>query len=128
MLLGGSELHQDTKRGSAVGQSRSVCRYLECTRITQTPAFCPGLRPKRSSRVALGACANLGFEREPESARTRANPGDWHAMFGSPRDSARRIMTSRAVVRSYFAITGVYTLSASLIWGVSTLFLLHAGL
>jgi len=37
-------------------------------------------------------------------------------------------MTSRAVVRSYFAITGVYTLSASLIWGVSTLFLLHAGL
>lgn len=37
-------------------------------------------------------------------------------------------MTSRAVIRSYFAITGVYTLSASLIWGVSTLFLLHAGL
>ncbi len=37
-------------------------------------------------------------------------------------------MTSRAVLRSYFAISGVYTLSASLIWGVNTLFLLAAGL
>ena len=27
-------------------------------------------------------------------------------------------MTSRNVIRSYLAITGVYTLSASLIWGV----------
>jgi MFS family permease len=37
-------------------------------------------------------------------------------------------MTSSAVLRSYFAISGVYTLSASLIWGVNTLFLLDAGL
>jgi MFS family permease len=37
-------------------------------------------------------------------------------------------MTARAVLRSYFAISGVYTLSASLIWGVNTLFLLDAGL
>jgi MFS family permease len=37
-------------------------------------------------------------------------------------------MTSKAVLRSYFAISGVYTLSASLIWGVNTLFLLEAGL
>jgi MFS family permease len=37
-------------------------------------------------------------------------------------------MTSKAVTRSYFAISGVYTLSASLIWGVNTLFLLEAGL
>lgn len=37
-------------------------------------------------------------------------------------------MTPRDVLRSYFAITGVYTLSASLIWGVNTLFLLGAGL
>jgi MFS family permease len=37
-------------------------------------------------------------------------------------------MTSQAVLRSYFAISGVYTLSASLIWGVNTLFLLAAGL
>ena len=33
-----------------------------------------------------------------------------------------------AVVRTYFAIAGLYTLSASLIWGVNTLFLLDAGL
>lgn len=33
-----------------------------------------------------------------------------------------------AVVRTYFAIAGLYTLSASLIWGVNTLFLLNAGL
>src|SRR5262245_65563247 len=40
---------------------------------------------------------------------------------------ARRT-SPRAVLRSYFAISGVYTLSASLIWGVNTLFLLEAGL
>ena len=39
-----------------------------------------------------------------------------------------RPMTPKAVLRSYFAISGVYTLSASLIWGVNTLFLLDAGL
>jgi MFS family permease len=32
------------------------------------------------------------------------------------------------VVRTYFAVAGLYTLSASLIWGVNTLFLLDAGL
>ena len=37
-------------------------------------------------------------------------------------------MTSKTVLRSYFAISGVYTLSASLIWGVNTLFLLESGL
>jgi MFS family permease len=37
-------------------------------------------------------------------------------------------VTSKAVLRSYYAISGVYTLSASLIWGVNTLFLLDAGL
>src|SRR5262245_9102216 len=40
---------------------------------------------------------------------------------------ARRT-SPREVLRSYFAISGVYTLSASLIWGVNTLFLLDAGL
>jgi MFS family permease len=35
---------------------------------------------------------------------------------------------ARAVLRTYFTISGVYTLSASLIWGVNTLFLLDAGL
>ena len=37
-------------------------------------------------------------------------------------------MTSEKVVRSYYAIAGLYTLAASVIWGVNTLFLLDAGL
>ncbi len=37
-------------------------------------------------------------------------------------------VTANQVVRSYFAIAGLYTLSAALIWGVNTLFLLDAGL
>jgi MFS family permease len=37
-------------------------------------------------------------------------------------------VTSDAVLRRYFAISGVFTLSASMIWGVNTLFLLQAGL
>ncbi len=35
---------------------------------------------------------------------------------------------SREVIRSYLAIAGLFTLAASLIWGVNTLFLLDAGL
>jgi MFS family permease len=37
-------------------------------------------------------------------------------------------MTVQRIVRNYFVISGFYTLSASLIWGVNTLFLLDAGL
>ena len=37
-------------------------------------------------------------------------------------------LTSRHVERTYYLIAGVYTLSASLIWGVNTMFLLGAGL
>ncbi len=37
-------------------------------------------------------------------------------------------MESRRVIRSYLVISGLFTLSASLIWGINTLFLLHAGL
>ena len=37
-------------------------------------------------------------------------------------------MTSRQVILNYRAMAGLYTLSASLIWGVNTLFLLDAGL
>ncbi|MQA27746.1 MAG: MFS transporter [Micromonosporaceae bacterium] len=37
-------------------------------------------------------------------------------------------MGSRSVVRAYLAISGLFTLSASVIWGVNTLFLLDAGL
>jgi MFS family permease len=35
---------------------------------------------------------------------------------------------SKQVIRSYLVISSLYTLSASLIWGVNTLFLLNAGL
>jgi MFS family permease len=37
-------------------------------------------------------------------------------------------VTARRVINSYFVIAGLYTLSAALIWGVNTLFLLDAGL
>ena len=37
-------------------------------------------------------------------------------------------MTPQRVIRSFLLISGLYTLSASLIWGVNTLFLLDAGL
>ena len=34
----------------------------------------------------------------------------------------------KQIIRSYFVLAGLYTLAASLIWGVNTLFLLDAGL
>ncbi|MGB1585868.1 MAG: MFS transporter [Thermoplasmatota archaeon] len=37
-------------------------------------------------------------------------------------------MTPRQVLRTYLAVVGLFNLSASLIWGVNTLFLLEAGL
>src|SRR4029453_14061883 len=39
-----------------------------------------------------------------------------------------RAMTPGSVVRVYLVIAGLFTLSASVIWGVTTLFLLDAGL
>ena len=36
--------------------------------------------------------------------------------------------TPGRVIRSYYAVAGLYTLSAAMIWGVNTLFLLDAGL
>lgn len=37
-------------------------------------------------------------------------------------------MTEQSIVASYYRLSGLYTLAASLIWGVNTLFLLDAGL
>jgi MFS family permease len=37
-------------------------------------------------------------------------------------------MSPKRVIRSYLVISGIFTLSASLIWGINTLFLLDAGL
>ncbi|MFQ5948726.1 MAG: MFS transporter, partial [Acidimicrobiia bacterium] len=37
-------------------------------------------------------------------------------------------MSPQSIIRNYLVIAGLYTLSASLIWGVNTLFLLDAGL
>lgn len=48
-------------------------------------------------------------------------PADHHP---SPGEGS----SARAVIRSYLLLSGIYTLSASLIWGVNTLFLLDAGL
>ena len=36
--------------------------------------------------------------------------------------------SARSVLRSYYALAGLYTLAASVIWGVNTLFMLDAGL
>src|SRR6266511_1066954 len=37
-------------------------------------------------------------------------------------------MEPKRVIRGYLVISGLFTLSASLIWGINTLFLLHSGL
>lgn len=37
-------------------------------------------------------------------------------------------MTEQRIIRNYYVLAGLYTLAASLIWGVNTLFLLDAGL
>src|SRR5687767_5802454 len=37
-------------------------------------------------------------------------------------------LSTDRIVRAYFVISGVYTLAASLIWGINTLFLLASGL
>jgi MFS family permease len=42
--------------------------------------------------------------------------------------SERTDIEPKAVIRTYLTISGLFTLSASLIWGVNTLFLLDAGL
>ena len=35
---------------------------------------------------------------------------------------------ARALVHRYYTYAGIYTLAASIIWGINTLFLLDAGL
>jgi MFS family permease len=45
-----------------------------------------------------------------------------------PPETSEDADQSAGVVRSYLVIAGLYTLSASLIWGVNTLFMLDAGL
>jgi MFS family permease len=48
--------------------------------------------------------------------------------MGPPRTLADVGMTPARVVRTYVAVSGLFTLSASVIWAVNTLFLLEAGL
>ena len=48
--------------------------------------------------------------------------------MSSPLRMPSHPLTSRKVEATYYLIDGVYTLSASLIWGVNTMFLLSAGL
>ncbi len=45
-----------------------------------------------------------------------------------PTGDAKHGQNPASVIRSYLVVTGLYTLSASLIWGINTLFLLDAGL
>jgi MFS family permease len=42
--------------------------------------------------------------------------------------TAVRMPESRRTIAGYYVLSGLYTLSAAAIWGVNTLFLLHAGL
>ena len=42
--------------------------------------------------------------------------------------ASERVPEPRSIVVTYYALAGVYTLAASVIWGVNTLFLLDAGL
>ena len=37
-------------------------------------------------------------------------------------------MNSQSIIKSYLTLTGIYTLAASIIWGINTLYLLDAGL
>ncbi|HUG65487.1 MAG TPA: MFS transporter [Gaiellaceae bacterium] len=46
----------------------------------------------------------------------------------SEPSAAPQAQTSRRILAGYFTLAGLYTLSAALIWGVNTLFLLDAGL
>src|SRR5437870_1945035 len=48
--------------------------------------------------------------------------------MGAVARVVHRRMDPKRVIRSYLVINGLFTLSASLIWGINTLFLLHAGL
>jgi MFS family permease len=43
-------------------------------------------------------------------------------------EAATQLPASRRILAGYFTLAGLYTLSAALIWGVNTLFLLDAGL
>src|SRR3970282_1770910 len=45
-----------------------------------------------------------------------------------PGDRVSRAPGSRRVIATYLILAGLFTLSAALIWGVNTLFLLDAGL
>src|SRR4029079_18007166 len=45
-----------------------------------------------------------------------------------PADTTDLVTSPQRVVRSFLIISGLFTLSASVIWGVSTLFLLDSGL
>lgn len=46
----------------------------------------------------------------------------------TPATQRRSDLSPQAIIRSYLVLSGLYTLSTSIIWGVNTLFLLDAGL
>lgn len=79
---------------------------------------------RRSAPRELGRphqVRGIGYQPTPHSSHCSIT-------LQSPGPAGENGITPKAVIRSYFAISGVYTLSASIIWGVTTLFLLESGL
>ena len=99
--------------------------------------FCPRELNADRGGCAGSPCANQRTIREPSGARA-AGRTRRASSNGSRPPSIRRIAstgtastaatTPNQVVRAYLIISGLFTLSASVIWGVNTLFLLDAGL
>src|SRR5690242_250515 len=64
----------------------------------------------------------------PEGGERHRSGTDGDGIDPAPSALHAGEMDPRRVIRSYLVLTGLFTLSASLIWGINTLFLLHAGL
>src|SRR5215218_9219506 len=58
----------------------------------------------------------------------RAVPTGGRRRMDQDTATTARVGTPAPIVRTYLVISGLFTLSASVIWGVNTLFLLDAGL
>ncbi len=91
-----------------------------CPTSSHGPRACPCSRPTRStSAFSSSLVATAPAYRGVGNGRPEANV-DRHRREGN--------LDPRRVIRTYLVITALFTLSASLIWGINTLFLLDAGL
>jgi MFS family permease len=80
-----------------------------------------------SGSLKPGACSCQGHVLE-RLIDERLAPRVGRRLPGNVIQTARVRADSSHIIRTYLLIAGIYTLSASLIWGVNTLFLLDAGL